>query len=219
MTWELVVKRHISWSDLEDQQTELIRKVQSNPQLAFLLISEPKPTFTFGRNSNPNELLWSSETLKEKGVQVFPVSRGGKWTYHGPGQILIYPILHLPSHGYSSKSVRQFLEDLRQSVQDSLETLGCQKISKQEPFGLYIANKKLASFGLAFQRGISSHGLALYYQDQSLFFSGITPCGVPEGKNTFLLDHLSSTPSWDSVAKTVSKEIKNRFSLRASQVL
>jgi lipoyl(octanoyl) transferase len=163
--------------------------------------------------------VWSKELLEREGISVFPVSRGGKWTYHGPGQILIYPILHLPSHGYSSKSVRIFLEDLRLAIKDELEILGCSKLTLGEPFGLYLENKKLVSFGFAFERGISSHGLAVYYTDQSRYFSGIHPCGVCQGQSASLLDGLTSQTSWNSVANSLANRIKNRFSLRLSRVL
>ncbi len=219
MTWNFIFHQNISWDDLEAKQQELIQQVQSHKNEAYLLISEPSPTFTYGRNSNPQELLWSKSELKNKQVQVASVTRGGKWTYHGPGQILIYPILHLPSWGYSSKSVRAFLEDFRTAIREALEKLGCKNLQPQEPFGLYIDNKKLVSFGLAFERTISSHGMALYYSDQSQFFSGITPCGVTHGSTTDLKEKLPQETSWNSVANIVAEAIKNSLSLRLTQVL
>ncbi len=219
MQWEILINRNISWNDLEAKQRELMTEVHENKHMAYLMVSEPSPTFTFGRNSNPKDLLWSELLLSENRVQIAPVSRGGQWTYHGPGQLLVYPILHLPSWGYSTKSVRAFLEDFREGTHQALSTLGCDDLISKEPFGIYRENKKLVSFGLAFERSISSHGLALYYQDQSHFFSGITPCGVFQGVTTHLLDTLSTTPSWDDVAKSMTLHIKNHFSLRLSQVL
>lgn len=219
MKWEVIIRRNIAWDDLEAEQLSLVEKVKSNSKTAYLLFSEPSPTFTFGRNSDPNELLWSKDLLKAHRIQIYPVSRGGKWTYHGPGQILLYPILHLPTLGYSSKSVRAFLEDFRLGAKEALEKLGVQNLSPQEPFGLYLDQKKLASFGLAFQRGISSHGMALYLVDQSFYFSGITPCGVSGGLATNLVEHLPQKTSWDSVTNLLAQTVKNRFSLRISQVL
>jgi lipoate-protein ligase B len=219
MKWEVIIRRNIAWDDLESEQNSLIEKVKSNPKVAYLLFSEPSPTFTFGRNSKSEELLWSNDLIRSHRVQISPVSRGGKWTYHGPGQILLYPILHLPTLGYSSKSVRAFLEDFRTGVREALEELGVHNLSLQEPFGIYLNEKKLVSFGLAFQRGISSHGMALYFEDQSFYFSGITPCGVSGGLSTNLIDNLSQETTWDSVTKLLAHSVKNRFSLRISQVL
>jgi lipoate-protein ligase B len=219
MNWEVIIRRNISWDDLEAEQASLIKKVKANPETGYLLFSEPSSTFTFGPNSDPAELLWSKDLLEAHRVQISPVSRGGKWTYHGPGQILLYPILHLPTLGYTSKSVRLFLEDFRTGVREALGELGIQNLSSQEPFGLYINQKKLVSFGVAFQRGISSHGMALYLEDQSLYFSGITPCGVSGGLATNLVENISQKITWDSVTKLLAHAVKNRFSLRISQVL
>lgn len=219
MTWETVIHRSIAWNALEAVQQGLIEQVQSTPSKAFLLISEPLPTFTHGRNSDPKDLHWSQALLNQYNVQVSPVKRGGKWTFHGPGQILIYPIMHLPSWGYSSKAVRAFLEDFRESVMETLTFLGCSTIKKNDPFGVYINHKKLVSFGLAFERSISSHGMALYLTDQSLFFSGINPCGVTDGISTFLNENLPSPKTWDSVATLLEASIKKRFSFRLSRVV
>lgn len=219
MKWELICRKNISWIDLEQHQSELVQTVHKDPKTAFLLCSEPQPTFTYGRNSLPTDLLWSKDYLESHQIKVYPVSRGGKWTYHGPGQILIYPIMHLPTWGYSSRSVQAFLEDFRLGTLEGLINLGLQGIIPGEPFGLYLDNKKLASFGLAFQKGVSSHGVALYHQDQNQYLEGINPCGVKCGLSTALVSHLNPSPSWDSVANTVAQEVKNRFSLRLTQVL
>jgi len=219
MRWEFIYRRDISWPELEKVHKTLIDQVKSDNSQAFLLISEPWPTFTYGRSSAPSDLVWSKELLDKEGVAVFPVTRGGKWTYHGPGQILIYPILHLPSHGYSSKSVRIFLEDLRWTVKEELEVLGCSELTSEEPFGLYLGHKKLVSFGFAFERGISSNGLAVYYTEQARFFAGIHPCGVCQGQSTSLSDLLPSQLSWNSVASSLADRIKNHLSLRSSRVL
>lgn len=219
MTWEVSIQRNVPWNELEAKQRALMAEVHSNKSKAYLLISEPTPTFTFGRNSDPKELLWNSSMLEKHQVQVAPVNRGGKWTFHGPGQILIYPILHLPSWGYSSKSVRAFLQDFRLAILEGLRDLDCQPLREGEPFGIYVGNKKLVSFGLAFEKSVSSHGMALYLSDQSNYFSGITPCGVSDGSSTSLGEITPRPLPWDSVAMTLADRVKKRFSLRATQVL
>jgi len=219
MNWETVVRRDVVWDELEALQVALVREVQNDKSKAYLLISEPKPTFTHGRNSDPKDLRWTEAQIRQHQVKVTCVSRGGKWTFHGPGQILIYPIIHLPSWGYSSKSVRAFLNDFRKAVVKAIENLESLPVREGEPFGIYINEKKLASFGLAFEKSVSSHGMALYLTNQSPFFEGINPCGVSTGVSTCLNENLSEPRSWDSVAYLVAASIKNHFSFRLSQVL
>lgn len=169
--------RGISWPDLEALQAELQKRVAQDPREQYLLFSEPAPTFTHGPSGRPEDLLWQNPL--EKGIQVFAVSRGGKWTYHGPGQVLIYPIVSLPSLGYPRRGVRKFVGDLAAGLQAFLSAHQLESEVRDTPFGLYLPKGKVASFGLAFRNGISSHGVAMYLESQQAAFQGIVPCGVP----------------------------------------
>src|SRR3989338_4580464 len=117
MQWEVRIERNIDWDALEKIQTSLVQQVQKSPTTGFLLLSEPTPTYTCGRSGTPEELLLAGDTAVRK------VSRGGKWTYHGPGQLLLYPVAALTSLGYHTKSARVFAEDLRKSVARVLDNL------------------------------------------------------------------------------------------------
>ncbi|MFM8269744.1 MAG: lipoyl(octanoyl) transferase LipB [Pseudomonadota bacterium] len=205
-----VIHQQIKWQALEELQRELIQQVKKDPSLFFLLISEPSSTFTFGRNASRTDLIWSESQLKKNQVEVAAVSRGGKWTYHGPGQILIYPIVHLSSLGFSSKEARRFVETLRHSVKNCLESWHLPVQSEEEPFGLFIKEKKLVSFGLSFEGGISSHGLSVCFSSQQFFFNGIHPCGHSETQFTSLLEYLPHL-KWCDAAEALVESIKKGF--------
>lgn len=212
MNWEVITKRNIAWDQLETLQENLRQKVLQNPQQGFLLFSEPQPTFTFGRHSTSQDLLWNSQLLLEKKVAVAAVTRGGQWTYHGPGQILCYPIVCLASLGFSSKSARNFVEILRTSVFDLLTQWEVPVSQQDEPFGLFVDHRKLVSFGLSFEQGISSHGLALYLSSQEPYFSGINPCG----KNDHSVSNLQSflpACEWDVAARALANSIEKGFKI------
>jgi lipoyl(octanoyl) transferase len=211
--WQCRIERDIAWPDLERLQTECLASVRSDPHQVYLLCSEPKPTFTSGVSARVEDVLWSPEEQKRRGVALHATARGGQWTYHGPGQIVLFPILNLDGFGYDRRAIHRFMGDLRIWLADYLKSLNVVTDLRDRPFGLYADQKKLVSFGMAIQRGISSQGLALYHSEQSKFFQGIHPCGVSSGLVTSLSE-LGVALSWETVAfqmiETVKKGLKTR---------
>lgn len=210
MEWHTLIHRNISWESLEERQQSCLKRVRENPEDAFLLFSEPEPTFTFGISASTNDLKWSKTLAQSRGVSIQSVSRGGKWTYHGPGQIVVYPIFSLEHAGYTRHAVFHFMHNLRRSISEVLESLNVEVIGQDHPFGLYAAERKLASFGVAIHHGITSHGCALYLEDQSDFFSGIHPCGKPNDPTTSLRQ-LGVFLSWTEICALLEIALKNSF--------
>ncbi len=189
-----------------------MEEVRRTSGLSVLLLSEPLPTLTYGRSATRSDLIWTEEMIRSRGITISSVSRGGKWTYHGPGQILIYPIFRLSQLGYPSKAVYRFLFDLRGSVSYHLASLGVSGLEEHaQPFGIYIGERKLVSFGMAIERGISSHGMALYLEDQGAFFDAIHPCGIPNGRVTSL-EREGFKFDWESLAIGIGNSIKSCYS-------
>ncbi len=207
MIWTTIIKRNIPWQELEALQRDLIQKVKENSETAFFLVSEPTPTFTHGRFASPEDRLWSEEKLRAEGAETYAVSRGGRWTFHGPGQILIYPIVRLEQLGLSRRAAVTFVGTLRTAVRESLSSLGVTCEERSRPFGLYLDGKKIVSFGLDLEGGIASHGLALYLEDQSRFFPGIRPCGASCETVTSLRES-GYRGTWEMVAATMTERIK-----------
>lgn len=206
--WKSYVERKISWPALEARQKELVHAVEGDAGRGYLLISEPEPTFTHGRFAEAGDRLWDDARLAAEGAQTAGVSRGGKWTFHGPGQIVVYPIVQLEGLGLRRRDIREFLWRLRRSVTETLEHFGIAAEERDEPFGIYAGGAKIVSFGINVSRGIVSHGLALYYADQSRYFSGIHPCGVASEKITSLSQLSPTVPSWETVAEHLASSIK-----------
>lgn len=205
---ETLTRRGIPWTELEALQAELVARVTRDPREAFLLISEPTPTFTYGLSGNPAELLWPEP--QRRGVQVHPVSRGGRWTYHGPGQVVIYPIGFLPKLGYPKRAARRFLNDLASSVLLFLTQHEITGEVRDTPFGVYLGDAKIASFGVSLRNGVSSHGLAFYLKPQTEYFHGIVPCGMAQPRITSLEEAGISLP-WETAASELTDYIKRGF--------
>ncbi len=205
---EVLIHRGISWKDLETHESRLVDQVTNSPEKAFLLISEPQSTFTFGPSSNPADLLWKDPA--EAGVAVHSVQRGGKWTYHGPGQIVVYPIASLSQLGYPKRGVRRYLEDLAQGIQSFLHSHSISATLGSCPFGVYTPLGKIASFGVRVSAGITSHGVAFYLKPQTPYFQGIVPCGQSQTRITSLQE-CGIDMDWIDAARELSGYIERSF--------
>lgn len=206
--WKTRIFRNIAWDPLEQIHQDCIQEVIRNPKRAFLIASEPEPTFTQGRSAKESDLLWNTEIRKHFAVNTRRVGRGGRWTYHGPGQVVIYPIVHLEALGYSSRSLFAFAKALRQTIQDSLSTFTPPLLARDVPFGLYSQNgEKVASFGLAVQNRVVCHGAAIYLEDQGSYFTGIQPCGVAN-QRIGSLRALGYKHDWETCALELTTRLK-----------
>jgi len=207
LQWNTVVHRGISWHDLENEERRLIQKVKHDPDQGYFLICEPTPTFTYGKSASPDDLLWSKTELARRGLEIIAADRGGKWTYHGPGQIVLFPIFDLAQGGYARTEIRRLVTGLRELTESFLDDLGISVDRRETPFGLYVENQKLVSFGIAVHQGIASHGLALYYDGPDLSFLGIRSCGVTDERFTSLTQ-LGKASGWEPTALELARRLQ-----------
>ena len=178
--WDL---QHLFWS----------RRVEGELQDLLLFVEHPH-VITLGRRGNRSHLLASPETLKEKGVSIFHVERGGDITYHGPGQMVVYPILHLKDYGYR---VVRYVNQLEEVILRVLQDFGIQ--GRRDPLnrGVWVNQEKIASLGVAIKRWVSFHGLALNYGTDLTYFDLINPCGLEGVKITSMEKILGTKISRD----------------------
>ena len=133
--------------------------------------TQHKPVFTLGLNAAREHLLAPGD------IPVIQIDRGGQVTYHGPGQLMIYPLLDIRRSGIG---VRDLVTALEQSVVDLAAVYGVQAASRTDAPGVYVAGVKLASVGLRIRRGASFHGMALNVDVDLEPFSRINPCGFED---------------------------------------
>lgn len=139
--------------------------------------TEHPPVFTMGLNASEEHLLAPGD------IPVVQIDRGGQVTFHGPGQLMIYPLLDLRR---AAMGVRTLVTALEQSVVDLAAEFGIPAASRADAPGVYVAGDKLASVGLRIRRGCSFHGMALNVDIDLEPFSRINPCGYAELKMTDL---------------------------------
>jgi lipoyl(octanoyl) transferase len=141
----------------------------------LLLVLEHQPVFTLGRRGTRAGLLVNEDFLAARGIEVVPVERGGDVTYHGPGQVVAYPIVDLKANGHK---VADFVSGLEEIMIRTAVRWGIRAERNPLNRGVWVAGKKLGSVGIAVRREVSFHGLALNVDMDLRPFTWINPCGL-----------------------------------------
>lgn len=142
-----------------------------------LILTEHEPVITLGRGTDRNNLLAGEKLLKQKGVELFEIERGGDITFHGPGQLVVYPILDLTPR---KRDLHKYLRDLENSAIITLGKFGLEASTKEGLTGVWVNDSKVAAIGVGVSRWITYHGLALNVNTDLEYFKLINPCGITE---------------------------------------
>ena len=161
-----------------------------------ILFVEHPPVYTLGRSTDANHLLWDRETLQTKGIELVETDRGGDVTFHGPGQIVAYPIVDLAARGLG---VRDYIFRLEGAVIETLKVLGLDAGRDARNRGVWIGNAKICAIGIRVSRHTTMHGLALNVNTDLSLFSGIVPCGLADADVTSVAEELGAPQDMDAV--------------------
>jgi lipoate-protein ligase B len=170
------------YREASDLQAGLVAALRDGDAPDTLLLLEHPHVFTMGKAARPEHVLWDAAERVQRDVEVIWSDRGGEATYHGPGQLVGYPILNLE---HFSLTIPQYLQKLEQSLIDYLDELGIDS-QPGEPglTGVWSGGEKLAAIGVKLNRSIVSHGFALNLTTDIGYFDGIIPCGHVEKRPT-----------------------------------
>ncbi len=166
-----------------------------------LLLVEHLPVITVGRGGDERHVLRAT-------APVHRVNRGGDVTYHGPGQLVGYPILDLAARG---ADIHRYLRDLEATLIAVAERHGVHAGRREGFTGVWIGRDKLAAIGVGVRRSVTMHGFALNVADLRDAFAAIVPCGLAGTGVTSLAQASGATPSLDAVARVVVEEFAARF--------
>jgi len=164
------------------------------PEALFLM--EHTPVITLGRNAHDGNLRASHVALAAMGIEVIETDRGGDVTYHGPGQLVAYPVLHIERRGLS---ITGYLRLLEQAVMDTLARFGVHGERAEGYTGVWVNGAKVAAIGVAVHRGVSYHGTAINVDPNMAHWGMIVPCGIPDKPVTSLRELMGSPPPIDAV--------------------
>lgn len=180
-------------------------------QSGYLLLLEHNPVITNGRFGNINNLKLSMREIEKKGVRVYGTSRGGDLTYHGPGQLIAYPIISLRKLGLGVKSYVSSLEEVVIKVLNEYGIDG----KRREGFpGVWTRGAKIASVGISIERGVTMHGAALNVNTDLSYFSLMAPCGISDVSVTSMEAILGSPQDMEIIAQSFAKCFRRELGVK-----
>jgi lipoate-protein ligase B len=178
-----------------------------------LLLTEHEPVYTLGKGANENHVLANAAELEERHIDIHHIDRGGDVTYHGPGQLVGYPILDLNEHYLD---VHRYLRDLEEVIIRTLADFHIAAERSDGYTGVWTGGEKLAAIGVKMQRWITMHGFALNVSTDLSYFDRIIPCGIFH-KGVTSMEQIAGRPiAMDDVAGVVIKKFESVFSVVAS---
>jgi len=180
-------------------------------QKDIVLFLEHPPVFTLGRRGGRECLLVSEEFLEKSGVQVIQVERGGNITFHGPGQLVVYPIVDLQT---ARIKVVDFVGGLEEVMLRTAAHWGIAAERNPANRGIWVGPHKMGSIGIAVRRGISFHGLALNVQTDLTPFSWIQPCGLTNVSMTTMQQETAQKLSMQPVRTVLKKHFEKVFGVK-----
>lgn len=186
------------------------KKAARMAQDAALFLEHP-PVFTLGRNGGRENLIVSEEFLAQRSIQVVQIERGGNITFHGPGQLVVYPILDLNRAGLG---VRAYVGGLEAAMVRTAADWGLQSAGDEANRGVWLNGKKLGSIGVAVTRGVCFHGLAFNVNLSLEPFSWINPCGIQNCRMTSLMAELSRKIPMDAVRGAMAGHLADIFDIQ-----
>jgi len=181
----------------EWQQAAAQRRIDGDPTDAIILLEHP-PVVTMGRMADPAHILASRAALAERGIDVVESDRGGDVTYHGPGQLVAYPIMDLNRY---RKDIGWYLRRLEETVIGVLDDFGIAGCRIDNLTGVWVDGAKVAAIGVAIRRWVTYHGAALNVAANMEHFKLITPCGIQNRPVASMRDILGRDVTVDEVAQ------------------
>ena len=204
----------VGYREAHRQQLDLVARLQNSQEESdTCLILEHPPVFTLGRNGASGHIAVSEEFLAAKDIEVVRVERGGEVTYHGPGQLVCYPLVNLKRRGLSVIEFVGLLETIMRSVAGEF---GIEARADSRNRGVWVGDCKIGSIGIAVKRGISFHGLALNVDLDLTPFSWINPCGLTGVAMTSMARELECGIDVEEVRKVLISTVEETFSKRSS---
>jgi len=192
--WDL---QHDLWS----------RRVEGELPDLLLLLEHPH-VFTLGRRGNRSHLIVSPEVLEAMKIPIFHVERGGDITYHGPGQMVVYPILDLKDYGYR---LIRYIDQLEEVILHVLKDFGIEGRRDPSNRGVWVDGDKIASIGVVVKRWVSFHGFSLNYETDLKYFDLINACGLVGKKMTTMAKVLGERVSKERLSERIIFYFKEVF--------
>jgi len=191
---------------LQESRRELLRSGGSE---SLLLLEHPH-VYTLGRSAARSDLIAGDQWLASMGIEVAECDRGGQVTYHGPGQLVGYPIINLDP---DRRDLRLYVGDLQRVLVATLARFGVEARARTEQpwIGVWVGECKIASLGVHVSRWLTTHGFALNVSTDLSYFAGIVPCGLPDVQLCSIETVTGTRPALSEVAEVCAAILAETF--------
>lgn len=187
---------------------KLYEEKSLNGKTDSLLLIEHYPVITIGRSGKKSNVLINEKELEDKGISVYHTDRGGDATYHGPGQLVGYPILNLR---FYKKDVKWYVQSLERVLIRTLNEYEIKAEMIPKLIGVWVNSKKIASIGVRIRKWITSHGFALNVNNDLTPFSYIIPCGIKDVEITSMKEILNREVNMGNLKEIIVEKFKEIF--------
>lgn len=201
---------HLPYIEALELMRRLVDQKRRFPFPEVLILLEHEPVLTMGRRAGESDILAPEALLAEKGIHVHKVERGGLITYHGPGQLVAYPIFNLRAMGLP---VPELVYGLEEIILHTLSDFGIVAEREAGKRGVWVEREKIASIGVAVRGGVSFHGLALNYDPDLAHFDLINPCGLSGVRMTSMRKLLGRPINPSDLRSKVAGHFSRQFKL------
>ncbi len=210
MSAEILVLRCglLSYEEGLEAQRRLQSARQNDELPDLLLLLEHTPVYTRGRRSSAAELPMGTEWYEAQGIEVHATDRGGQVTYHGPGQLVAYPIVSLRPYG---DDVHEYVRRLERVAIAALGEHGVEAGTIEGLTGIWVGERKAGSIGVHVSRGVTTHGLAINVNNDLQPFEWVVPCGIEGCRVTSLSRELGAEQDLDAFAGTLAARFSEVF--------
>jgi lipoyl(octanoyl) transferase len=191
-----------------EHQLELHRRRTERRIPDTLLLLEHPHVYTLGRHADESNIMWGEAERRRRGVSVEHVDRGGDVTYHGPGQLVGYPLIGIRDRGMTPRRLVEWVEML---VMETLSGFGIDSYVHPDYPGVWVGDAKICAIGMRIRNGVSYHGFALNVSTDLEYFGGIVPCGIRDKRVCSVNSVLNR--------ETDMKDLRERLSRIAAQTL
>ncbi|RJP57424.1 MAG: lipoyl(octanoyl) transferase LipB [Ignavibacteriales bacterium] len=215
-TFDYIDLDFIDYDKAWDLQKEIF-KLRTTDEIndTFFLLEHPH-TYTLGKTADKKNLISNEAFLNKYGIKVYDIDRGGDITYHGPGQIVGYPIIKLSEW---KEDTHLYLRNLEQIIIDVCSDYGLQTGRIDGLTGVWIEDRKIAAIGIKVSRWVTMHGFAFNINTDLNLFNGIIPCGITNKKVTSLQHELGKEVGINEVKEKLVEKFKHAFSYDTYKVV
>ncbi len=214
--WDYQTKLHRALIDKKLSARKTGEKIE---QKHYLLFCEHPPVYTLGKSGSENNILIDEQTRAKEGFEFYKINRGGDITYHGPGQLVVYPIFDLD---FFFTDVHKYVRSLEEVIIQMLDDYGLEAIRIKKYTGVWLPNpeRKICAIGVHLSRWVTLHGLALNVRPTLAHFDNIIPCGITDSDKavTSMEKELPFEIKMEEVKKIVKRKFKEIFQFEYEKI-